>query len=194
MYFIGAALPISLSLKWQFSNSNLASLSVKLDRKHVDEVFLSLLIPIMSFAQPLTFPPKMSLHQPLYVFLIPLLPFSYPNQILLLFKILTPQSLPLFQDTPITTSPLASPLPPCPTHRTRQVKHSIPSLIPSSSPSPSPSTPQPFVPSSPPNKTTSPTNSTSKNLEDIQNYLIMITCLHLICPPISQLPFFLHSE
>lgn len=42
MYSIGAALPISLSLRGHFSDSNLASLQVRPDRKRTGKVFLTL--------------------------------------------------------------------------------------------------------------------------------------------------------
>lgn len=47
MYFKGAILPTSLSLKWQLSD--LASLYVMPVRRRVDEIFLLLPIPVVSF-------------------------------------------------------------------------------------------------------------------------------------------------
>lgn len=59
-YFIMAAQPISLNLRWLFSDSNLASLYARQDWKHTyDEVFLLLPTPMLSFAPPLPLPPKM---------------------------------------------------------------------------------------------------------------------------------------
>lgn len=79
MYFLGVALPTSLSARWQLSGSNLASLFTGPDRKHADDVFLLLPTPVLAFTPLLPLSPKMVLHPP-----ISIAPSS-PNQFLLKF-------------------------------------------------------------------------------------------------------------
>lgn len=110
MYFIGDILSTCLSLKCQYSDSNLYSLYARPNMKHIYKVFLILPTPKLPFTLPLPIPPKMFLHSPLYLFLLHLTLPLYP--------------MPL-PDTPISTTTLTpTPLSP---HSTcsRQYKRSI---------------------------------------------------------------------
>lgn len=58
MYFIGVAVPSSLTLRWKLSASNLASLYAWPDKKQVDKIFLLLPIPMLPSLQPSPFLPR----------------------------------------------------------------------------------------------------------------------------------------